>query len=224
MDALIDGHWEVMAEYDPTEHHVKLVVDEWGPWYRDGSAQTPEHLFEQTPTLRDALFSAMTLDTFNHHADKVRMANCSQLINCLNSPFLAYEERFCVTPVGHVFAMYAEHQGGIALTADIDSPAIDYLRDDRAAQFWGLRGSASLHDRVLVLTITNPHTAQAREAQIGIRGARVSSGVATTLTSPEIHATKYLRPARCRRAELPYRCLPVAQPSRSHFRPRRSTN
>ena len=67
------------------------------------------------PTLRDAVFSGLTLDTFNRHPEKVGMANCAQLINCLNSLYLAHEDKFCVTPVGHVFAMYAAHQGGQAL-------------------------------------------------------------------------------------------------------------
>ncbi len=38
------------------------------------------------------------------------MANCAQLISCLNSLYLAHEDKFCVTPVGQVSAMYADHQ------------------------------------------------------------------------------------------------------------------
>ncbi len=82
----------------------------------------PATSLEQTPTLRDAVFSGMTLDTFNRHPEKVAMANCAQLINCLNSLYLAHEDKFCVTPVGHVFAMYAAHQGGQALRTIFSSP------------------------------------------------------------------------------------------------------
>jgi len=78
-----------------------------GPWYRSGSEATPGDQLEQMPTLRDAVFSGMTLDIFNRHPEKVAMGNCAQLINCLNSLYLAHEDKFCVTPVGHVFAMYA---------------------------------------------------------------------------------------------------------------------
>ena len=85
------------------EHHIKLVVDEWGPWYRPGSEMSPGDILEQTPTMRDAVFSGMTLDIFNQHPEKIAMANCAQLINCLNSLYLAHEDKFCVTPVGHVF-------------------------------------------------------------------------------------------------------------------------
>jgi alpha-N-arabinofuranosidase len=88
MEGLINGHWQVMGELDP-QHSVKLVVDEWGPWYRPGSAATPGDQLEQMPTLRDAVFSGMTLDIFNRHPEKVALAACAQLINCLNSLYLA---------------------------------------------------------------------------------------------------------------------------------------
>ena len=191
MESLINGHWQVMGEFD-REHSVKLVVDEWGPWYRPGSEATPGDILEQTPTLRDAVFSGMTLDTFNRHPEKVAMANCAQLINCLNSLYLAHEDKFCVTPVGHVFAMYAAHQGGQALRTIFSTPAINYDRDGKPASFWGLKGSASLNDkekeRELVLTVVNPHVSEARETEIGVRGGNLKSGTATTLTHSDIHA------------------------------------
>ncbi|MGC2170464.1 MAG: alpha-L-arabinofuranosidase C-terminal domain-containing protein, partial [Candidatus Sulfotelmatobacter sp.] len=114
LDSLIEGHWQIMGEFD-SAHRVKLVVDEWGPWYRPGSQLTPDDFLEQTPTLRDAVFSAMTLDIFNRHPEKVALASPAQLINCLNSLYLAHEDKFCVTPVGHVFAMYSAHQAGQAV-------------------------------------------------------------------------------------------------------------
>jgi len=189
MESLINGHWQVMGEFD-REHSIKLVVDEWGPWYRPGSEATPGDILEQTPTLRDAVFSGMTLDTFNRHPEKVAMANCAQLINCLNSLYLAHEDKFCVTPVGHVFAMYAAHQGGQGLRTIFSSPAVTYERDGKAASFWGLKGSASLNDKdkELVLTVVNPHVSEARETEIGIRGGNLKSGMATTLTHSDIHA------------------------------------
>ena len=85
IETLIERHWQIMGQTDK-EHRVKLVVDEWGPWYRPGSEATPGDALEQMPTLRDAVFSGMTLDIFNRHPEKVAMANCAQLINCLNSP------------------------------------------------------------------------------------------------------------------------------------------
>jgi alpha-N-arabinofuranosidase len=187
IETMIENHWRIMGEWD-TEHRVKLIVDEWGPWYRSGSEATPGDLFEQTPTLRDAVFSAMNLDIFSRHPEKVAMANCAQLINCINSPYLAHEEKFCVTPVGHVFAMYAAHQGGQGLRTVISAPAVRYDRDGKPATFWGLQGSASLRGKEVVLTVVNPHVSEARETLIAMRGGRVSSASLTTLTSTDIQA------------------------------------
>ena len=187
MESLITGHWQIMGEID-REHHIKLVVDEWGPWYRPGSEMTPGDILEQTPTLRDAVFSGMTLDIFNQHPEKIAMANCAQLINCLNSLYLAHEDKFCVTPVGHVFDMYAAHQGGQSLRTIFSTPAVHYQRDASPASLAGLRGSASLHDKVLVLTAVNPHVSEACEAEIGIPGANLKAGTATALTANDIHA------------------------------------
>jgi alpha-N-arabinofuranosidase len=187
MESLIQGHWTAMSEFDP-EHHIKLVVDEWGPWYRPGSELTPGDQLEQLPTLRDAVFSGMTLDTFNRHPEKVGIGCCAQLINCLNSLYLAHEDRFCVTPVGHVFAMYAAHQGGTSLRAEFSAPAIHYDRDGQIAKMWGLQGSASLHGKELVVTAVNPDVKNPIDAQISIRGARVKSAAQTVLTSSDIHA------------------------------------
>ena len=40
MDGLITGHWTVMGETD-RRHRVKLVVDEWGAWYKPGTEVDP---------------------------------------------------------------------------------------------------------------------------------------------------------------------------------------
>jgi alpha-N-arabinofuranosidase len=187
MEGLVTGHWQVMSEFDP-EHRVKLVVDEWGPWYRPGSEATPGDLFEQTPTLRDAVFSGMTLDIFNRNPEKVAMANCAQLINCLNSLYLAHEDKFIVTPVGHVFDLYASHQGGQSLRTIFSAPTLNYDRDGSPATFWGLRGSASVRDKSLTITVVNPSVSEPRLAEIALRGATVSDASMRFLSDADIHA------------------------------------
>jgi alpha-L-arabinofuranosidase len=93
-----------------------------------------------------------------------------------------------VTPVGHVFTMYAAHQNGQSLRSEFSAPSVHYDRDGKPASFWGLRGSASLHDKRLVVTAVNTSVKEALETQIVVRGARVNAGEATVLTAPDIHA------------------------------------
>jgi alpha-N-arabinofuranosidase len=187
MEGLVTGHWQVLSEFDH-QHRVKLVVDEWGPWYRPGSEATPGDQLEQMPTLRDAVFSGMTLDIFNRHPEKVAMANCAQLINCLNSLYLAHEDKFVITPVGHLFELYASHQGGQALRTIFSAPNVHYDRDGQSASFWGLRGSASVRDKNLTITAVNPSTSESRLAEISLRGATVKEASMRFLSNADIHA------------------------------------
>jgi alpha-L-arabinofuranosidase len=187
MEGLITGHWQVLSEFDH-QHRVKLVVDEWGPWYRPGSEATPGDQLEQMPTLRDAVFSGMTLDIFNRNPEKVAMANCAQLINCLNSLYLAHEDRFVITPVGHVFDLYSSHQGGEALRTVFSAPNVHYDRDGQSASYWGLKGSASLLDKNLTITAVNPSTSEPRLAEIALRGATVKEASMRFLSNADIHA------------------------------------
>jgi alpha-N-arabinofuranosidase len=187
IESLIEGHWQVMSEFD-REHRIKLVVDEWGPWYRPGSEATAGYILEQTPTLRDAVFSGMTLDIFNRHPEEIGMANCAQLINCLNSLYLAHEDNFCVTPVGHVFEMYSAHQGGQSLRTMFSSPQVHYERDGKPATLPGLSGSASLHEKELTLTVVNPHIGEAKETEVVIRGASIRAASAIVMEHSDIHA------------------------------------
>jgi len=186
METLITRHWAAMEELDP-QHHVKLVVDEWGAWHHPGTEVNRSHLFGQTSTLRDALIAALTLDTFNRHAEKVAMANVAQLINNLHSLFLADGDKFVATPNFHVFEIYSAHHQGQSVRAQFNVPTrtSDAGQPSSVPQ---LAGSASLHDKTLVLTVVNPHASEPREAGIRIHGASVVSASGRVLAENDIHA------------------------------------
>jgi alpha-N-arabinofuranosidase len=180
IDGFITSQWDVMGESD-RQHHVKLVVDEWGAWYAPGTEPFPAALLGQQSTMRDAVLAGATLNTFNGHADKIGMAAIAQLVNNLQSLFLAHEDKFCVTPTYHVFDMYAAHQGAQSLRTVAAAPAI-------YKGMAGLSCSASLHDKRLTVTVTNPSIDQTREAGINLRGATVGSAKATVLSAADVHA------------------------------------
>jgi alpha-N-arabinofuranosidase len=138
--------------------------------------------------MRDAVLAGLTLDTFNRHADKIAMANVAQLINCLHSLFLAHEDKFVVTPTFHVFEMFMPHMGGQAVRTLFSAPEVRYTRVDKPAEFWGLKGSASVNGKQLTLTVTNPHASETRETEIVVRGARSNTAQARVLTAPDVHA------------------------------------
>jgi alpha-N-arabinofuranosidase len=186
METLIKQHWAAMGELDP-DHHVKLVVDEWGAWHRAGTEVDRSHLFGQTSTMRDALIAALTLDIFNRHANKVAMANVAQLINNLHSLFLANRDKFVATPNFHVFEMYSAHHHGKSVRTVFNVPEITG-ESGKPSSLPALAGSASLHDKQLILTVVNPHASEARLGKISIRGAKIQSAVGHLLAAQDIHA------------------------------------
>jgi len=187
IEGIILDHWTALGEFD-LDRKVKLVVDEYGPWYRPGTENAPEQLLGQQITVRDAVMTGLSLDTFNRNADKVGMAACAQLVNCLNSLFLTHGDKFATTPVFNVFEMYAAHQGGTAVRAEFSAPAVQYERDGKPASFWGLNGSASLKGKTVTLTAVNPDISQSRETEIVLRGANAVSAKAWVVAERDIHA------------------------------------
>ena len=189
MESLITQHWAVLGETDP-QRRVKLAVDEWGAWHNTQEPSMPAgYLYAYYSTLRDALISALHLDTFQRHADKVNMANPAQLVNTIHSLFLAYEDKFIVTPNFHVFEMYAPHQGAQSLRTEFIAPRVSYTRGGSSPgrqEFWGLAGSASLSGKVVTLTAVNPDARTARETEINVVGGRITLAQARVLSSTDI--------------------------------------
>ncbi len=187
MDSLISAQWQVMGELD-RNHRIKLVVDEWGAWHRMTTNVDPGHLFGQQSTIRDALVASLTLDIFHRHADKVAMANIAQLVNTIHSLFLADEDQFLLTPTYHVFAMYAAHQGARAVRTVTSAPTVHWTNDEgEERSLWGLKGSASVNDETLTLTVTNTHMTEHRETEVTVRGATLGDVTATTLAAEDVH-------------------------------------
>jgi len=186
IESLIANQWVVMGESDRA-HRIKLVVDEWGAWYRPGTEAANTHLLGQQSTIRDAVLAGLTLDTFNRHAEKIGAANIAQLVNCLQSLFLAHEDKFVLTPTYHVFDMYSAHQKSKSLRTMVSSPPAVYTRNGKPATMRALNGSASLQDRRLTLTVTNGDLRSAREAEIALRGATVKGVSGMTLTASDVH-------------------------------------
>lgn len=84
--------------------------------------------------------------------------------------------------------MYSAHGGGKSLRTLFTAPDIAASVNAKPVKLWGLQGSASLHDKELVLTVVNPRHNQALETEITVRGASVSSCRSRVLTSTDIRA------------------------------------
>jgi alpha-N-arabinofuranosidase len=124
MDTLVTRHSAIMDKYDPKKK-VALVVDEWGGWYDVEPETNPGFLYQQN-TMRDAMIAGVTLNIFNNHADRVRMANLAQCVNVLQAVILTNKEKMILTPTYHVMEMYNVHQGATLLPSNFDSPEYNF--------------------------------------------------------------------------------------------------
>jgi alpha-L-arabinofuranosidase len=177
-----------MAKYDP-QHRTKFVIDEWGNWYRGGTELGPAYILSQSITLRDALHTAITFDIFNRHAEKIELANVAQTINCLHSLFAAVGDKYTRTPAYYTFEMYRPHMGGRSAPAKINFPEMTVPLLEGSARFPGLSCSASVRERSLTVTLTNPSLKESVVTRLRLSGgARLREARATVLTHEDMHA------------------------------------
>ena len=185
MEPLVVQQRGVMDGFDPARQ-IGLIVDEWGTWH---PATPGKPCLWQQNTLRDALAAALTLDIFNRHADKVVMSNIAQTINVLQSMILTDGPKMLLTPTYHVYEMYKDHQGAVAVRALFEAEQIEFGSGADVHRVFGLAGSASMQGRVLTISVVNPSVDKPAEAPIRILGAgkfRLLS--ARVLTADDIHA------------------------------------
>ena len=123
MDDIITKHDSVMTKYD-AQKRVALVVGEWGIWTDPEPGTNPRFLYQQN-SLRDALIAGSTLNIFNNHCDRVRMAQLAQTINVLQALILTEGPKMILTPTYHVFDLYKVHHDAKMLPVKFTSP--DYV-------------------------------------------------------------------------------------------------
>lgn len=179
---LITRHWAYIQGYG-LENRAKLYVDEWGAWYKEGTGPSGgANLYEQQSTMRDALITAIHLNTFNNNCEKIDMANCAQLVNNLHCLFLAAGENCIATPTYHVFDLFKTHMGGTCLRTANDAGTTDYhgIKGD-LLKFDNLSTSASVKDGMLTVTIANASPEQDIPFALDIAGLDVCGDGEMTL-------------------------------------------
>lgn len=169
MEELVQKHTAIMDKYDP-EHKVDLFVDEWGGWYDQEPGSHPGFLYQQN-TMRDAMIAGATLNIFNNHADRVKMANLAQAVNVLQAVILTDDEKLLLTPTYHVMKMYKVHQDATLIPLDFESP--NYTHGDESLP--ALSASASkdaagnIHFSLVNIDASKAHTIEIDVEALGIK-------------------------------------------------------
>ena len=185
VEDLITRHAAVMDQYDARKR-VALVVGEWGLWHDVEPGTNPGFLYQQN-TLRDALVAAVSLDIFNRHADRVRMANIAQTINVLQAMILTEGDRMVLTPTYHVFELYTVHHDAVLLPMTLEGTEPRYELEGQSIP--AVSGSASRDKEGRIhVTLTNLDPNRGRAVSGEITGAQVSRVSGRVLTAAAMNA------------------------------------
>ena len=181
MEELVQRHITVMDKYDPRKR-VDLVVDEWGGWYDVEPGTNPGFLYQQN-TMRDAMIAATTLNTFNNHCDRVKMANLAQTINVLQAVILTKEDKMLLTPTYPTMKMYNVHQDAVLLPTTIQN--CDYVLGKEKLPALSASASRDKNGAVHV-SLANIDSKEPKIVTLEFRGMAVVSAEAQVLRSPNL--------------------------------------
>lgn len=128
IEELIVRHGAIMDQYDP-DKKIGMIVDEWGCWFTVEPGTNPGFLYQQN-TMRDALVAGVTLNIFNKHCDRVKMACIAQMVNVLQSVILTEGPKMILTPTYHIFHMYKHHQDADLVESYVDGNKVIGVEDE----------------------------------------------------------------------------------------------
>jgi alpha-N-arabinofuranosidase len=181
MEELVTKHSAIMDKYDP-EKKVAMIVDEWGAWYEVEKGTNPGFLYQQN-TMRDAVLAGSTLNIFNNHADRVRMANLAQCVNVLQAVILTDKAKMILTPTYYVMQLYSVHQDAQLLPITIKSPLYTYNGETLPA----LSASASKDKKGLVhISLVNIDSKKENTVEIDLNELGIKTASAMIIGSSKL--------------------------------------
>ena len=183
MEDLVTRHSAIMDRYDP-QKKVGLIVDEWGTWYDVEPGTNPGFLYQQN-TLRDALVAGVTLNIFNQHCDRVKMAAIAQLANVLQAMILTDKEKMIVTPSYYVFEMFVPHHDAMLLPSELQGA--DYEFNSQKIPAVSASASRDKSGQIHV-TLCNLNPNQSAEVAVDLQGAKAQKISGQVLTALEMNA------------------------------------
>lgn len=162
IESVLKKHEAIMDKYDP-KRRVALLLDEWGTWWDVEPGTNPGHLYQQN-TMRDAMVAALSLNIFNAHTRRLKMANIAQIVNVLQSMILTRGDKMVLTPTYHVFRMYNVFQDAVFVPADYLSGDVE---SPSGRKYPGLSVSAARSgDGALHVALVNTSLGEDRELEL----------------------------------------------------------
>jgi alpha-N-arabinofuranosidase len=178
MDEIVTKHSAMMDKHDPKKT-VALVVDEWGVWTDVEPGTNPGFLYQQN-TMRDAIVAGSTLNIFNNHSDRVKVATLAQTVNVLQAVILTEKEKMLLTPTYHVFDLFKVHMEAKLIPLKFTSP--QYTVEGQSVS--AINASASIDSTGVVhITLVNVDPTKKINVNTALSGLKWSKVTGRILTS-----------------------------------------
>jgi len=139
-------------------------------------------LYQQN-TIRDAMIAGLTLNIFNNHADRVRMANLAQTVNALQSIILTKDEKMILTPTYHVMEMYKIHQDATLMPVELISA--DFVLGDKKLPAVSVSASKNNLGKMHI-SLTNIDNTKEQIVEISLNGFTATNVKGRILTSAHV--------------------------------------
>lgn len=167
---------------------VKIAVDEWNlrGWHHP-SGNSPEAIkardkndINSTYTMADALFSAVFLNTCLRHADTVRMANMSPVVNA-RGPLFVHPAGIVRRTTFHVLKMYSDLLAANVVNAQTSSDALAHKGTSVPAL--DAVATCDADRRKFVLALINRHPTDELDCEILFGGKPLEGAWPATVLS-----------------------------------------
>ncbi len=183
IEELLDKHEEIMDKHDP-EKKVAIILDEWGAWHAVEPGTNPGFLYQQN-SLRDAMVAGLTLNIFNNHCDRVRMANIAQTVNVLQAMALTDGPRMILTPTYYVYRLYSVHHNATLLPTELRCARYEF--DGKTVPGMNVSASRDAVGKIHV-SLCNIHPDSAVRVEAQLQGADAKRITGQVLTAGAINA------------------------------------
>lgn len=190
IEDVIRRHSSIMDQKDP-QKKIGLMVDEWGTWWDEEPGTVRGHLYQQN-TMRDAMVAALTLNIFQRHTDRIKMANIAQVVNVLQSMILTDtigQGHMVLTPTYYVFHMYRGFQNATWLPADVQTDSITAQGSTTGNKIPLVSVSAARQkDGRILVSLANTSLTEKQTTSVAIDGVAPKNIEGRMLKAPEMTA------------------------------------
>jgi alpha-N-arabinofuranosidase len=129
------------------------------------------------------MIAGVTLNIFNNHSDRVRMANLAQTVNVLQAVILTNKEKMITTPTYHVMEMYNVHQDATMLPIQLTTN--EYVLGSEKLPAVSVSASKNATG-VTNISLVNIDASKEQTVTIDLRGTKFSTVTGRILTSKKL--------------------------------------